>query len=202
MSIFDDFKNSPLNPVDIWRREDAEGNANRYLDQIPGIGKKYYNPYIGQGQKAGALLGHEYDKLMNPTSFIDELMKNYSQSEGSKYAQDRLGKDIGATAAAGGFAGTPEHQQEYGDMAHKLLSGDMQQYLQNALGVYGTGLSGRQDVYNKGFEASGSLADMIAGTRASQGGLAYQSATQRNTDRQALLNALVKALSQGAGAGG
>lgn len=180
--------------------EDPTEAANQYLNQIPGIGKQYYNPFIESGQRAGSTLEGSYGKMMNPTDFIDEIMKHYSQSEGSKYEQNQLGRGIGATAAAGGYAGTPEHQQAYGQMASGLMSKDMNQYLQNALGVYGQGLSGEQDIYNKGYESSGSLADLLGGNLASQGTLAFQGVQQRNANKMALFNAIAKAFSSGAGA--
>ena len=204
MSLWDDYTNSNFNPLNLIRREDPQKQANKYMNQIPGVGQKYYNPFIQSGQKAGGILEGEYGKLLNPTSFIDDIMNKYSESKGATYEKNELGRGIGATAAAGGFAGTPEHQKEYGEMASNIMSKDMQQYLQNALGVYGMGLGGEHDIYGKGFDASGSLADMLAGNLASQGGLAFQSASQTNASRDSFMNSLVKALGQlaGAGAGG
>ena len=86
-------------------------------------------------------------------------------------------------------------------MADKLLSEDMQQYLQNALGVYGQGLAGEQGFYNTGFQASQNLADMLAGNLGSQAGLAYQGQQQKNMNQQALVNALMKLLGTAGGAG-
>lgn len=180
--------------------EDPSKAANKYLSQIPGIGKQYYNPFIDRGARAGNTLEGEYGKLMNPTSFMDDIMKNYQLSAGATYERDKLGKGIGSTAAAGGFAGTPEHQRSYGEMADKIMSGDMQQYLQNALGIYGKGLSGEEGFFNKGFDASSSLADLLGGNLASQGTLAFQGATQKNANQTALFNAIAKALSTGTGA--
>lgn len=184
----------------MFQRDDTAKQANKYLDQIPGMGKQYYNPFIERGERSGNTLEGEYGKLLNPTSFMDDIMKNYSTSAGATYERDKLGKGIGATAAAGGFAGTPEHQRSYGEMADKIMSGDMQQYLQNALGIYGKGLGGEENFFNKGFDASSSLADLIGGKLSSQAGLAFKSGSDRNADRSALMNAIVKALAQGGGA--
>lgn len=186
----------------MFRREDPKKEANRYLSQIPGVGRQYYDPFIQGGRRAGSLLEGEYGRMLKPTSFIDDIMKNYQMSEGAKYQRDQLGRGIGATAAAGGYAGNPEHQREYGEMAQGIMSKDMQQYLQNALGVYGGGISGEQDFYNKGYGASGSMADLMGGNLSSQAGLAFQDASQSNASRDAFRNALMKALTQGAGAGG
>lgn len=179
--------------------KDPAKEANKYLKQIPGVGKQYYNPFIERGARAGNLLEGEYGKLLNPTSFIDEIMKHYKTSAGAEYNRDKLGKGIGATAAAGGFAGTPEHQQEYGEMADKIMSQDMQEYLQNALGVYNRGLGGEEGFNTQGFDASKDLVDLIGGTLSSQAGAAYKSADQSNEDRQALMNAITKALNNRGG---
>ena len=183
----------------MYTRDDPQAEANKYLNRVPAVGEKYYNPFITGGQQAGTTLQGEYGKMLNPTSFIDDLMKNYSLSKGAEYERNELGRGIGATAAAGGYAGTPEHQKAYGDMANDIMSKDMQQYLQNALRVYGAGVTGEQDIYGKGFQSSGAMADLLGGTLGSEAGLAYKSASDRNADRSAFLNALVKALSQGAG---
>lgn len=199
MSLWDDYTGSNFNPLNMLKREDPTKGANRYLDQIPGVGQKYYGGYIDRGNRAGAKLEGEYGKLMNPTSFIDDIMKNYSTSQGAQYQQKELGRGIGATAASGGYAGTPEHQKEYGNMASDIMSKDMQQYLQNALGVYGTGLSGEQNFDTQGFNASGSMADLLGGKLSSQAGLSFQNSSQNNANRNAFMNAIMKALSTGGG---
>lgn len=204
MSIWDSYKSFatlPLRGFGIGQRDPAK-DANRYLDKVPGIGHDAYDPFISGGREAGGILKDQYGRMLDPSKFMDEIMKNYKMSEGATYKRDQLGKGIGATAAAGGIAGTPEHQREYGEMADQIMSGDMQQYLQNALGIHGTGLSGEQDFYNKGYGASSSLADMLAGVMGSKSGLAYQSGTQKNMNEQALMQALMKALASGSGAGG
>lgn len=184
----------------MFERDDPAKDANKYLNQIPGMGKQYYNPFINRGAAAGDTLQGEYGKLLNPTSFMDSIMKNFSLSPGATYERDQLGKGIGNTAAAGGFAGTPEHQRQYGEMADKIMSGDMQQYLTNALGIYDTGLGGEEKFFNTGYNASSSLADLLGGTLSSQAGLAFKSDSDRNADRAALMNAIMKAFSQGGGA--
>ncbi len=200
MSVWDWYKESNLNPMSLFHQDDPAKAANKYMDQIPGIGKESYNPFIESGKRAGGTLEAEYGKQLNPTSFIDDIMKNYSMSKGAEYKKDQLSRGIGATAAAGGFAGTPEHQREYGEMSEGIMSDDMHQYLMDALGVYGSGIKGEQDIYGKGFDASGSLADYLGSVMGAQGGLAFQGVQQRNANNQALMNALIKAFSQGGGA--
>ena len=175
--------------------------AQPYLQQIPGVGHQYYDPYIQQGQQAGQTLQGEYGKQLDPATFMDHIMGQYKQSEGYKGRQDDLMKQMASVAGQGGYAGTPYAQQQYGEQANKLMADDQQQYLKNALGIYDQGISGEQDFYNKGYGASGSLADMLGSNFAQQGGLAYQGQQSQNQNKQALMSMLSKLLSQGAGAG-
>lgn len=179
---------------------DPAKEANKYLNQIPGTGHEYYDPFINQGREAGNTLKDQYGRMLNPTKFMDDIMKDYQMSQGATYKRDQLGRGIGNTAAAGGIAGTPEHQRQYGQMANDIMSQDMDTYLKNALGISERGLQGEEGFYNKGFEASGSLADMLSSLLGSQAGLAFQSTSQKNANNSALMSALMKALATGAGA--
>ena len=201
MSIWDSYKNFATAPFRAFGGgKDPSKAAMPYLDQIPGVGEKYYNPFINRGAGAGDILSGEYGRMLDPSKFMDDIMSKYKMSEGAQYQRDQLGKGIGETAAAGGYAGNPEHQREYGEMADKIMSGDMQQYLQNALGIHKGGLEGEEGFYDKGFQASGSLADMIGSMLGSKAGLAYQGTQQKNMNNQALMQALMKALATGGGA--
>ena len=108
-------------------------------------------------------------------------------------------KQMASVAGQGGYAGTPMAQQQYGEQANKLMGDDQQQYLQNALGIYNQGIGGEQDFYNKGYGASGSLADMLGSNLNQQGGLAFQGQAQQNQQRQELMKALAQMLGGGMG---
>lgn len=204
MSIWSDYSSSPFSPqglLHMFSQKDPSRDANKYMNQIPGVGHQYYDPFINQGQEAGGVLKGQYGKMLDPTAFMDEIMGHYKTSKGAEYEQNKLGRGIGATAAAGGYAGTPEHQRAYGEMAGDIMSKDMQQYLQNALGINAQGIAGEQDFYNKGYGASGSLADLLGGNLASQGTMAFQQGQQHNQNAIALMSAIAKALAQGGGVG-
>lgn len=172
-----------------------------YLEQIPGVAHAGYDPYISQGRRAGETLEAEYGKQLDPATFLSKLQETYTPSAGYQTKKDELMKQLGAVAAAGGYSGTPMAQHQYGTEAERLLSGDMQQYLQNALGIYGQGIAGTQDFYNKGYGASGALTDALAGNLTQQGTLAFTGQQQQNMNRQAMINNFIKALGQGGAAG-
>lgn len=175
--------------------------ANQYLNQIPGVGHQGYDPYVNAGLDASGKTKNQYEDLMNdPTGFINKLMEDYKPSEGYQFQKDQLTKELGNTAAAGGIAGTPQDQMNQGQGIQKLLSGDMQQFLQKVLGVFNTGLEGEEGVAGRGFDASKNLTDLLGGALNQQGGLAFQDQQQKNQNKNGLWSMFGKAL--GAGAGG
>ncbi len=190
---------------------DPMGAANKYLDQIPGVAHKGYDPYVNAGLDASGKTKSEYEGLMNdPTALINKIMEQYKTSEGYGFARDRLTKEMGNTAAMGGIAGTPLDQMNQAEGVQGLLSKDMQQFLQNALGRYDTGLQGEEGIASRGFDASGKLTDALGGALNQQGGLAFQDQQQRMTDantreaqkrsdRNSLWSMFGKALGAGAG---
>ncbi len=172
--------------------------ANQYLNQITPQAQQAYNPYIQQGQQAGQQLGGQYNRLMtDPTGFIDEIMGKYKGSEGYKSRQSELMSQLNNTAAAGGFAGTPYAQKQVGDMTNNLMNQDQQQYLQNALGAYNTGLGGEQGFQNQGFQATQGLNDITSGALNQQGGLAFNAVNNKNMGNAQLMQALMSALGGG-----
>lgn len=175
--------------------------ANKYLNQIPGVAHQGYDDYINAGKDASGKTKSKYEELMgDPTGFINKLMEGYKPSEGYQFQKEQLTKELGNTAAAGGIAGTPQDQMNQGEGVQKLLSGDMQQFLKNVLGVFDTGLEGEEGIAGRGYDASGKLTDALGGALNQQGGLAFQNAQQKNSDKNSLWSMFGKAL--GAGAGG
>lgn len=175
--------------------------ANQYLNQIPGVGHQGYDPYINSGLDASGRTKSKYEELMSdPTAFINKLMEGYKPSEGYQFQKDQLTKELSNTAAAGGVAGTPMDQMNQAEGIQGLLGKDMQQFLQNVLGVFNTGLEGEEGIATRGYDASKNLTDLLGGALNQQGGLAFQDQQQKNKNKNDLWSMFGKAL--GAGAGG
>jgi hypothetical protein len=198
--------------------------AERQLANVPGQVRPFYDPFIQRGQEAYGRQQHynnqyqnlydspgidpnglpqQYERMANnPTDFMNSLMERYNPSEGYKFKQKQMLDAMRNSASAGGFAGTPFNQQQQAETVQGLLGADMQQFLQNALGITNAGilgkegrLSGRERAlqhalageegnmnrgYNAATELSNSLAN-LAGTRASN---EYQGAMRRREDSQ------------------
>jgi len=160
---------------------DPSKSAGKYLDQIPGQTGKYFDPFIGRGNRAGDILEGQYGNLLNdPSGMLNKIGQGYQQSPGFKFALQQAMQGAGHAAAAGGMAGSPQHEQQSMGLATNLANQDYNSWLQNALGLYGQGLSGEQNMYGVGFDASKSQADQIAQALAARSQLDYASRANRN----------------------
>jgi hypothetical protein len=174
--------------------QQTQEQANQYFNNISGVGRQYYDPYIQPGINAANRADTEYGRLLDdPSGLINAIMESYKPSEGYKFKEKHLRQGAGNTAAAGGFAGTQYDVGNQSDMVNALLSDDMQQYLTNVLGVHGTGLAGKENVATRGFNASTGLADYLAGNMGNQAGLAFHGGQQRMGNNAGFNNSLLNA---------
>jgi hypothetical protein len=205
-------------------RNNPSRAAEAQLAAVPGAVRPYYDPFIQRGNEAYGrsqnlnqqynnlydspgidpnALPNQYERMAhNPTDFMNSLMERYNPSVGYRFKQQQMLDAMRNSASAGGFAGTPFNQQQQAETVQGLLGSDMQQYLQNALGITQAGLlgkegrlagreralqaalSGEEGNMNRGYNASTELSNSLAnlaGTRASN---EYQGAMRRREDAQ------------------
>lgn len=166
--------------------KDPYKEAQKSLSQIPGTISPYYQPYIGAGNQALGTSQKQYQNLLNnPGDIYNQLGSGYHESPGFHFALSQALNGIDNAAAAGGMTGTPGHQQQAGQLAENLANQDYQSYLQQVLGLYGTGLQGEQGLANQGLGASNELAQSLANNLIGQGQLGFNQAeygNQRNSN--------------------
>lgn len=206
------------------KRNEPSKAAGRHLEMVPGAAKPYYDPYITAGRHADInlpymnaayegvykdphidrnALPNQYEQMAhNPTAFMEALMQGYNPSTGYKFKQKQMMDAMRNSASSGGFAGTPYDQQQQAETTQGLLGSDMQQYLENALGISQAGLQGKENrllgyeralqssIANKaregerGYEASLLFGDLLANNRGAQAGNAYTGAVNRGNASQ------------------
>lgn len=166
-------------------------NQGHYLNKIEPMEHENYDPYIQRGQRAGGILEDQFGRMsQDPTGYIDDIMGNYRNTPGF---QQRLGEALKAarsSAAAGGRAGTIESIGQQAQLEDRLLGQDMQQYLDNVLGVQRTGLSGEQGLYGTGFNATQNLTGDLSNLYGTQEQLGFQN----NRQKMQLLSDILKTL--------
>jgi hypothetical protein len=154
--------------------EDPAKAANKYFDQIPDELKKYMEPYFQGG--------------LQPGQTLNQIGQGYQQSPGFQFAlQQALGAS-NRSAAAGGMAGTPAAQQNSMQVATGLANQDYNNWLQNALGIYGTGA-----------EMGKNLGEDIGSLYGTQGKLAFTDELAKQPRQQQLWGGLISAAGNAAG---
>lgn len=184
MSWFSNLFSGGKNPAD---------SAMPYLNQIPGQTQKYQQPWFEAGKNMIPGLSDQYNQLMNdPSKRLNDIGAGYKESPGFKFAMQQALQGGNHAAAAGGMAGSPQHEQQNMQLANDIASQDYNKWLDNALGLYGQGLSGGQNMSNQGQQAGQSMADMIAQTLAQQANLSFQGQSQKNQNQSDLFGNIAK----------
>ncbi len=177
-------------------------SAMPYLNQIPGAVGEYYKPFITAGQQAQEVVNPIYGRMsQDPNEFLNQIMRNYTPSEGYRFKERMLTRAAQNDAAQGGFLGTPTSQLQQADIVRGLLGDEMQQYLGNILGIQGAGLQGQENRIGRGFQASTGYGDILGSNLGQQAGLAFQGQAQQNANRLSRRNSFLNFLGQGLGAG-
>jgi len=160
----------------------GEEAASQYLDQIPDLAKGYYDPYIQHGQAAYGAMSPQLEAMTrDPTAFINALQSQYRPSAGFKLQRDEALRAAGNTAAAGGMRGSIQDIDRAGQISQRLQGADMQQWLNNVLGVQQQGIAGEQNIYGMGYDASKNLESDLANVLGQKGQYAFQ---QSREDKQ------------------
>lgn len=137
--------------------------ANAEYDQITGMTKPYFDPYMNSGTKNLNDLNGEYDtSVNNPNDIYNRLSQGYKESPGY---QMRLKTALQAgqnSSAAGGMLGTPYDQQQAQGTANDIASQDFEKYLEHMTGIYNQGIGGKQGLENQGFDATTDYASLLA----------------------------------------
>jgi len=168
--------------------------AMPYLNQILGQTNQYYQPWYEAGKNMIPGLSDQYNQLMNdPSKRLNDIGAGYKESPGFKFAMQQALQGSGHAAAAGGMAGSPQHEQQNMELAQNIASKDYNDYMKNALGLYGMGLSGGQTMSGQGQQSGQNLADMISQQLASQAGYAYAGGAAKNQQRSGLLGNIFEA---------
>lgn len=145
-----------------------------HLQQASQMGRETFDPYIKRGFGAQEQASGQYGKMAgNPMDFLNQIISGYKPSEGYKFKEKHALNAARNSAAAGGISGTYNDQLGQSELVNGLLDQDMQQWLQNVLGIQGAGLGGLENEAGRGFGASQSLAELLGNISGSRAGLAY-----------------------------
>jgi len=166
-------------------------SANKYIDQIPGQTSQYFQPYINAGQNALPQLQGQYNDLLNnPGGKLNQMGGQFQQSPGFQFALQQALQGSGHAAAAGGMAGSPQHEMQNMGIATQLGNQDYYNYLDKTLGLYNKGLEGEQGMAQGGLTAGTSMADMISQALAQHANYDFRGQQDKNARKNDLWSGL------------
>jgi len=169
-------------------------SASPYYNQIPDELKQYYQPFIDQGQEAGGDYQEQLQRMLSdPSGLMNQLGAGYQESPGFQHNVDAATQASMRAAAAGGEAGAPSVQEALAGKISGMASQDYGDYMNRAMGLYGTGVSGEGGLQQQGYQASSDLAQNLANALMSQGNMAYSGAQGQQQGMQQLLGGLGQA---------
>jgi len=175
--------------------KNAANAAMPYYDQIPQQAGQYLNPYINAGTGALPSLQEQYKNLLgDPGALMNKIGQGYKESPGLQRNIQQAMQAGGHAAAAGGMAGSPQHEQENMQSATDISSKDYNNWMQNALGLYGQGLQGQQGMAGMGQQSSQAMADMISQMLAQKGNAAFAGQNQKNQNMSDLFGNIGKGI--------
>lgn len=155
--------------------------ANPYLSQISQQAGKPLNPYMNAGKQSLTDLQGQYgDLLNNPGGKLNDIGGSFQQSPGFQFALQQALQGAGHAAAAGGMAGSPEHSQNNMQLATNLANQDYYNWLGQATGLYGQGLTGEQGMAQMGSNAATNKSNLIAQQLAQQAQIAAEDQKGKN----------------------
>lgn len=164
-----------LSMYNMPKKADPMAMGNEYFNKIPGQLDQGYDPYIKQGQ--------------DPAGTIKGFQDQWHQSEGQKNAMNEALAAQGAQGAAGGMSGSPMDVNNQGRLAADISNNQMQQWLQNVLGIN-----------TQGMGASIGKAHDMSNLFNQQGTMGFQQGQQQNQQRNQMIQSLMSLIGQIGGA--
>jgi hypothetical protein len=164
----------------------AEKELNDFYNRASGV----QNPFYNWGKEGMPKMNDWLGGMKDPSGFINNLMGKYQESPWAKYQQDQSARRFGNEGAASGMSGSTPLAQFQQQNMHDISSQDMNQWLQNVLGVntqYGQGLNNQIGV---GQNAANSLTDINKDFGKSIAQMQYGNKAGQQQDRNSIWGAL------------
>lgn len=141
---------------------DAMKQFLKYYQQAQGA----QNPFMNAGTGAIGPYQDWLKKMSDPSGFINNMMGQYKESPWAQFSQRQGINAANNMGSATGLTGSTPLQLQAQQNAQNIASGDMNTWLQNALGVntqYGAGEKGLMDTGQHSADMMSQLAMLMGG---------------------------------------
>jgi len=159
--------NSFFNPGAAY--SDASKKEDQYWNQAQG----YAQPFINNGVNQGGILSNTENNLLDPGALEDKWSAGYQPSA---YAQQMLKQNQGEgldAASSMGLMGSSAALNNIQTGAGNIVNQDRQQYMNDLMQKYMTGIGIGQNIYGTGANMAGQMAQEAQKQGDTQAGLAY-----------------------------
>ena len=149
--------------------QDAQNTYNQYAQKVFG----YLDPYNQAGQKGLGNWQAMLQKMSDPQAFVNNILSGYKMSPAAQMQLQQGQNAISNAASASGMLGSSAFGGNMAQYAEGLTANDMQNYLNNILGVNRDVLGGYRDISGMGLQAGGQEANYANQQAAANANLAY-----------------------------
>lgn len=164
--------------------------AGKSLEDYLRQAREAQNPFYNAGVGAIPQYQEFLSRMKDPSAFINNLMGGYNESPFAKYQQQQATRAALNQGSASGLTGSTPLMQFAAQNARDISSQDMNQFLQNVLGVnsqYGAGLQG---LISGGQGSANAISDLLRSFGGDIAGMRYGQEAGRNIDRSDLISGL------------
>jgi hypothetical protein len=131
------------------------------------------NPFLQAGQGAIGNYQNWLQGQQNPSQFLNNLMGQYQESPWAKYQQQQAMRTANNMGSATGLTGSTPLQLQAQQNASNISSQDMNNWLQNVLGINTQYGQGQQNLMGGGQGAANALTSLYSDMGKKMGEAAY-----------------------------
>lgn len=165
-------------------------NAMNSMNQYYGQGAGEMQPYTQAGSSAIPAYQNWASSMKNPTSFINGIMNNYQESPYAKYMQNQAVRSSQNAGSASGLVGSTPYNQQVEQNASNISSQDMNNWMQNVLGVNQQYGNAQGNLMGQGEQAGNALMGLYENQGNNAANLSYNEGTAENQQTGNILSDL------------
>lgn len=169
-------------------------DASRVLSQYLPQAQQYEMPFYQAGEQAIPSYQNWLQTMQNPSQFINQLMGKYQQSPWAKYQTDQAMRMAQNMGSASGLSGSTPLTQFAQQQAANISSQDMNNWLQNVLGVNTQYGRGEQGLINQGADSANYLSNLMQNYMGAQSASAFGQQYAKQRQKGSLLSGLTSLL--------
>jgi hypothetical protein len=158
--------------------QDAMDQYQKWANKAQGV----QNPFLNAGTGAIGNYQHWLQGMQDPTKFMNNMMGQYQESPWAKFQQQQGMRAANNMGSATGMTGSTPLMQQAQQNAQNISSGDMNNWLQNVLGVNNQYGQGQQNLMGMGQNAANALTGMYGDMGRQMGEQSYNKGAASGND--------------------